>query len=226
MISNIEVSNIGTTSATITWNTNSNATGQIFYGTSASYGSMSAENTTPSMTHSMTINGLSEATLYHFDVVSGNGAGSATSSDMVFTSGSTASTTPLTLTGITAVQTNATADGTFADGWQWVLHFIVPTDENYFSMKFNDFSTSSSSSTIPAANDIEYYSPESSNASSSSSAIVETGNGFGSDMTLTGGISSTTPGRMVDVYVNVAVPSGTPTGSYSTSFGAMSTTTP
>ncbi len=225
VISDISVNDIGTSTATITWTTDTDSTSQVSYGTSASYGSTSALDTTPTMSHSVHVTGLSEATLYHFDVSSGNISGTATSSDMVFDTASTASTTPLAVTGIDTLQGNATADGTFADGWQWVLHFVVPTVENVFSMKFADFFSSTSSSTIPAANDIEFYSPEAAVASTSASAILETGNGYGGDLMLTGDTSTSTPGRQIDVYVNVAVPSGTPTGTYSTTFGAMSTST-
>lgn len=225
VISDVSVNDIGTSTATITWTTDTDSTSQVSYGTSASYGSTSALNTTPTMSHSVDITGLSEATLYHFDVSSGDISGTATSSDMVFDTASTASTTPLAVTGIDTLQGNATADGTFADGWQWVLHFVVPTVENVFSMKFADFFSSTSSSTIPAANDIEFYSPEAAVASTSASAILETNNGYGGDLMLTGDTSATTPGRQIDVYVNVAVPSGTPTGTYSTTFGAMSTST-
>ena len=224
MISGVTVSTIGTNSATIAWTTDANSTSKVMYGTSAMYGSMSTLNSTPMTSHSVTLTGLSEATLYHFEVVSGDASGTATSSDMVFVTQSTASTTPLAITGIDTTQGNATADGTFADGWQWVLHFVVPDVENVFAMKFGDFFSSTSSSTIPAANDIRIFSSESSNASSSSSAIIETSNDYGANLMLTGDTATTTPGRQIDVIVQVAVPSGTPTGSYTTTFGAKSAT--
>lgn len=223
VISNVAV-NATTTGATITWNTDADSSSQVFYGTSSNYGSASTLNPTATTTHSVTISGLQQATLYHFNVASTDAGGTATSSDMVFDTGSTASTTPLAVTGIDSTKTTATADGTFADGWQWVLHFVVPSNENYFSMKFADFTSSGSSSTIPAANNIEFWSPESSNASSSASALVETNNNYTGVMNLAGDTSTTTPGRQIDVYIGVAVPSGTPTGTYSTTFGAMSTT--
>ncbi len=221
-ISSIGVTTNGTSSATISWMTDAAANSQVFYGTSASYGSSSTLNTNATTTHSVTLNGLAEATLYHFEVTSMDVGGTATSSDQVFTTGSTASSTPLALTGVTPVSTTATADGTFADGFQWVLHFVVPTNETSFQMEFSNFTTPTSTGTIPAANNIRYFSPESSNATSSASAITETNNGFGGALTLTGDTSTTTPGRQIDVTVEVAVPSGTPTGVYSTTFGALS----
>jgi hypothetical protein len=55
--------------------------------------------------------------------------------------------------------------------------------------------------------------------------MVESGNGYSGDMMLNDDTSSTTAGRQIDVHVQVAVPLGTQTGSYSTVFGALSTTT-
>ena len=225
VISNLSIANIGTTTATVTWNTDANSTTQVFYGTSTAYGSSSTLNTTATTTHSVMLTNLSEATLYHVEAVSTDTGGTATSSDMVFVTQSTASTTPLAVTGITTVQGNAIADGTFGNGWQWILHFVVPDVETNFAMRFNDFTSSSSSSTIPVANNIRIFSPQSSNASSTASAIVETGNGYGATLTLTGDTATTTPGRQIDLTVQMAVPAGTPTGTYSTTFGAQSTTT-
>ena len=225
VISNIGVATNGTSSATITWMTDAAANSQVFYGTSASYGSSSTLDPIATTTHSVTLSGLSEATLYHFNVVSGNAGGTATSSDQVFTSGSTASSTPLSLAGVTPVSTTATADGTFTHGFSWVLHFVVPTNETSFQMKFSDFTTPTSSGTIPAAHNIRYYSAQSSNASSSASSILEANNDYGGALLLNGDTSNTTPGRQIDVTVEVSVPSGTPTGVYSTTFGAFSTTT-
>jgi hypothetical protein len=227
VISNVAASSMATSTATITWTTDSSSTSQVFYGTSSAYGSMSTLDATATTTHSVTLTGLSEAELYHFYVSSTNAGGTATSSDMTFDSASSASTTPLLVTGTDNVQTSATADGTFADGWEWILHLVVPSIENNFAMKFGDFANSSNASTtFPAANNIRIWSPESSNASTTASSMTEVGNGYSADMMLTGDTSSTTPGRQIDVYIQAAVPAGTPTGSYSTTFGAESTTTP
>lgn len=225
VISNVMATPTGTSTEVITWNTDSASTGQVWYGTSSTYSTMAlATSSIASTTHTVTLTGLSEATLYHFAVTSSNAGGNATSSDMTFNTQSTASSTPLQVTGISSDKTSATADGSFADGWQWTLHFIVPSNETYFAMKFADFADSTTD-TIPANGNIRYYSPQASDASTTNTAIVETNNGYGGFMTLNGDTSTTTPGRQVDVVVQVAVPSGTPTGSYSTTFGALSTTT-
>ena len=224
IISGIGVTTNGTTSAIISWLTDSAADSRVVYGTSASYGS-SVYNATATTTHSVLLNNLTEATLYHFAVVSANAGGTSTSTDQVFTAGSTASSTPLSLSGVTPVSTTATADGTFLHGFSWILHFVVPTNETSFQMKFSDFTTPTSAGTIPAASNIRYYSAQASNASSSASAVVETNNEYGGALLLSGDTSDSTPGRQIDVTVEVSVPSGTPTGVYSTNFGALSTTT-
>lgn len=225
IISNLAVNAIGTTTATVSWTTDANSTSQVFYGTSASYGSSTTLNTTATTTHSVALANLAEATLYHVQAVSTNSAGTATSSDMVFVTQLTSSTTPLAVTGIDTVRGNAIADGTFGNGWQWTLHFVIPDIENFFAMRFNDFFSASSSSTIPVANNIRIFSPQSSNASTTASAIVATGNGYGPMLMLNGDTATTTPGRQIDLTVQMAVPAGTPTGTYSTTFGAQSTTT-
>jgi hypothetical protein len=227
VISSVAVSVTGSTTATITWNTDVNSSSQVFYGPSASYNAMTILNPTAVTSHTVFLGGLVDGSLYHFDVTSGNTGGMATSSDMTFTAGtgSTSTTsTPLAVTGISTIQGNATADGTFADGWQWVLHFTVPTNESFFSMKFGDF-TNGSSGTIPAKNDILFYSPQSSNASTQGTGLTETDNNYTQILDLNGDTSTSTAGRQIDIFVNVAVPSGTPIGTYSTTFGALSTTT-
>jgi len=226
VISNVSASATGTSTAIVTWNTDLAATGQVFYGTSASYGSSTTIDLVASTMHSVALGNLAEATLYHYQVVSTGVAGTATSSDQVFTTDSTPSSTPLAVTGVDSVSSTATADGTFAHGFKWVLHFVVPSNETSFQMKFSDFTTPSSSGTIPVASNVRYYSSQSSNATSEGSAIVETNNNYGGALTLTGDASLTTPGRQIDVTVETAVPTGTPTGVYSTIFGALSTTTP
>jgi hypothetical protein len=224
-ISNIIATGMGSSTEQITWNTDTPGNTQVFYGTTASYGSSSTLDTTASTTHSVTLNNLSEGTVYHYQAVSMGEGGTASSTDQVFTSGTTASSTPLAVTSVDTISGTATADGTFTNGFRWVLHFIVPSNETSFQMKFADFTTSGGSGTIPVANNVRYYSAQSSNASTADSAIVESGNGYGGAFTLTGDTGTSTAGRQIDVTVEAAVPAGTPTGLYSTTFGALSATT-
>jgi hypothetical protein len=72
-ISNVTVTNVTGTSATITWTTDVPSTGQVSYGTSTAYGSQSAA-TGASTTQSITITGLVAGQTYDFAVLA-TGAG-------------------------------------------------------------------------------------------------------------------------------------------------------
>ena len=231
VISNV-IAAPSTNTATITWSTDTAATSQVFWGTTAALGNSSTIDLSATTSHSVTITGLLEATLYHFVVSSTDSGGTATSSDAAFTTKSTASTTPLAVTSVETVQGTATADDTFLHGFVWVMHLTVPDNEDAFRMKFSDFTMSVSSSTIPAASNIRIFSPQSSNAADESSAITATDNNYGGWLDITGDTTAGIAGRQIDVTIGVRVPSGTAAGSYSTTFGAQSvpqsatTTTP
>ena len=85
IISGVQVSNIGPTSAVITWSTNEPATGQVAYGLSTNYGLETVENTNPALTHSESLTSLSPNTTYHFQTNSHDVVGnSAQSIDFTF----------------------------------------------------------------------------------------------------------------------------------------------
>jgi len=129
----------------------------------------------------------------------------------------------LGVTQITAVQTYATADGKFEDGWRWVFNVTVPTDQMILQMKFDDWTNGSN---IIPATDIRFYSGQSTNAFASTSAITITGAGIPSapmylnpneDLDVNQG------GRQIQITVEVAVPLNQAGGSYSTSYGIKAT---
>ncbi len=72
-----------------------------------------------------------------------------------------ASSAVLGVTQITAVQTFATADNTFADGWKWVFDVTVPTNQTVLKMKFADWVNGAN--IIPAGGNIQIYSEQSTN---------------------------------------------------------------
>ena len=85
------------TTATIIWTTDIPATSQITYGTSTSYGASSVLDASTMMSHSVILSGLTPSTLYHYQVMSGNASGTiATSSDQMFTTNVTATTSTST----------------------------------------------------------------------------------------------------------------------------------
>ncbi len=85
LISSISSNQITSTSATITWGTNENATTCVQYGTTISYGNWS-NSSEPTTSHSQTLEGLLKASLYHYQVQSTDSAGNtATSPDNTYT---------------------------------------------------------------------------------------------------------------------------------------------
>ncbi len=219
-ISNITVSNVASTSATITWSTDLPATSQVAYGTTTGYGSSSTYNGTASTTHSTTLTGLSEGTLYHFAVSSGNVTATTTSSDNTFITQSTSSSTPLAVNSITPGSTTATANGLFSNGWSWTMRLTVPDNEDAFRMLFSDWS--GSAGTFQGDNNVRISSVQSSNASTTSSGIISPDNNYGAWMYLTGDASLGTAGRQIDVLIEVRIPVGTAAGSYTANFSANS----
>ena len=68
VISNVSVTEITDSSATVTWTTNEPATSRVEYGTTASYGSKSAFDGTLVTSHSVAVSKLASETVHHFTV--------------------------------------------------------------------------------------------------------------------------------------------------------------
>ena len=130
-----------------------------------------------------------------------------------------ASTAILGVTQISPVQTFASADGTFTNGWKWVFNVTVPENETILKMKFSDWANTSY--TIPSGGNILFYSAQSSNAFDSSHAIFINNAGlYSGAMNLTASTTlPSTEGRHIQVTVETRVPVGATGGSYSTSYG-------
>jgi hypothetical protein len=84
-LTSVQASNINSTSAVITWQTDHPATSQVDYGTTSSYGNR-VTDTTNASNHSLTLSGLTNNTTYHFKSSSTDSYGnSGSSSDGTFT---------------------------------------------------------------------------------------------------------------------------------------------
>ncbi len=70
---------------TVTWNTSEPATSQVEYGETAAYGMSSPLNTTMTGAHTVTIEGLTPKTMYHYRVKSNDGCREVVSEDLTFT---------------------------------------------------------------------------------------------------------------------------------------------
>jgi phosphodiesterase/alkaline phosphatase D-like protein len=101
VISSITEGSVTSTNATITWNTDEDATSQVEYGTTTAYGSTSALNSTPVTSHSRALSGLTSSTTYHYRVLSRDGAGNlATSADNTFSTLAAPDITPPVISSI------------------------------------------------------------------------------------------------------------------------------
>jgi len=84
VISNVTVSAVTTSSATITWSTDQPSSSQIEYGTTVSYGLLSTLNSSLVTSHSVTLTGLTPGTNYDYVVMSADSAGATTSVNSTF----------------------------------------------------------------------------------------------------------------------------------------------
>src|SRR6266851_1224613 len=109
-ISNPGSSNGTATSAAISWQTNVPATSQVEYGTTTSYGSSTALDSTMLTSHQQNLTSLKPATTYHFRVHSTDANNNtAVSGDLTF---STTPDTTAPAVSITAPANGATVSGT------------------------------------------------------------------------------------------------------------------
>jgi hypothetical protein len=95
VISSVVAGSITSSGATITWTTDRQADSQVDYGTTASYGSSTALNSSLVTSHSQAVTGLTAATLYHYRVKSKDAYGQlSVSGDSTFTTSATAPSPP------------------------------------------------------------------------------------------------------------------------------------
>lgn len=122
----------------------------------------------------------------------------------------------LEVTSVEATDTDATANGSFSGGWEYVFNITVPTDEQDLSMKFSDWTDGNN--TIPAGSNIRISSAQADNGGAT--VLITSANTYSTPaLRMTGDLDMATPGMQVKVVVEVAVPSNTPDGAYTTSYG-------
>lgn len=98
-ISALAVTDIGATSARITWTTDEAATSVLQYGTTGDYG-VTKTDTSLSTSHSISFDGLSANTTYHYSVQSTDAAGNTgDSGENTFVTNAASSTTTTSTTG-------------------------------------------------------------------------------------------------------------------------------
>jgi len=86
LISDISVSGITTSTASVVWNTDQETTGQVEYGISSAYGQQSILDSSLQTAHGIILSGLVPGTTYHYRVNSVGGSGPVVhSTDATFT---------------------------------------------------------------------------------------------------------------------------------------------
>lgn len=128
----------------------------------------------------------------------------------------------LEVTAIEMIDTTATANGSFADGWKYVFHVTAPMDEDQMAMKFSDWLQTDGSGTIPVTNNIRISSLQADN--DGATILLTAADVYSTPaLRMTADLDSEMPGRQVEITVEVAVPNGTPNGTYTTNYGVQST---
>ncbi|MBI4056692.1 MAG: hypothetical protein HY399_03995, partial [Elusimicrobia bacterium] len=103
---------VGITTATITWTTNEAADTQMAYGLTSAYTSTTPLNASMVTSHSVALSGLSPGTVYHYQVLSRDAAGNlATLGDFQFTTQSIVVVGPLDHFNITFLNAGVTQSG-------------------------------------------------------------------------------------------------------------------
>ncbi len=127
----------------------------------------------------------------------------------------------LEVTSIEMTDTVATANGSFTDGWEYVFHITAPSSEENLAMKFNDWLRTGGGGTIPVANNMRISSLQADNGGAT--ILLTAANVYSTpDLHMTGDLNLLMDGRQVEITVEVSVPSGTPNGAYTTSYGVQS----
>ncbi len=126
----------------------------------------------------------------------------------------------LGVTSIESTDTSATANGTFADGWKYTFHITVPDNETNLAMKFADWFNASGPSSIAAGGNMRISSAEADNAGAT--VLITAANTYSLPaLHMTGDLDLGMPGLQIAVLVEVAVPTNTVNGSYTTSYGVQ-----
>jgi len=192
---------------------------KVGYGLTSTHGNMTSYSSMISGANTIVLTGLTCGTTYHYSVYGKDSSNNeSVSTDATFETSACTEPTEISVTNTSLVKRVATKNGLFADGWKWILDVTAPTASTTLAMSFDNFT---GAGTILAADNIRFYSAESSDHSATSSAIVITAPGAGTvwsdTMTLDSDLSSN-PGRQIQITIEAAVPSGTTDGAYSASY--------
>jgi hypothetical protein len=132
--------------------------------------------------------------------------------------------TEISVTKTNLVKRVATKNGEFADGWRWVLDVTLPTASTTLAMSFDNLT---GAGTILATDHIRFYSAQSSDHTSASPIVIDAagaGTAWSDTITLNSDLDAdATNGRQIQITVQAAVPSGSTSGAYSSSYDIQAT---
>jgi len=125
----------------------------------------------------------------------------------------------LAVTSVDAVDTTGTADGAYENGWKYVFNITIPTDEPNVAMKFSDWT--SGANILPVGGNMRISSAQANNGGATI-PVVTAGVYTTPDLHMTTDLDPATPGIQVQLTVEVKIPVGTPSASYTTNYGVRS----
>jgi hypothetical protein len=171
------------------------------------------DSSTSTTNQVLTITRNGKTTTYMIDVLSGQGTITGTVSGGIVPGA-------LAITSITPVNTNAIADGTFASGWKYIFNITVPDTESHLSMRFGNWISTISGSTILVANNMRISSAQADN--SGAKIILTVADIFlTTSLNMVSDLSTTSLGKQVQVLVETSIPLNSVNGVYNTNFGVQ-----
>jgi len=165
--------------------------------------------------------GLANSKTYRINILAGavrDASGNVNSDGISYFTTVAGGTGTFGIISTTMTKLTGTADNTYGNGWEWVIRMTLPTDQNSFALKFNDWV--SGANTLATANNMQYYSEQiaAGTGSSGSPITITAANTYPSNVTVSTDADATTAGIQTDIHVKVKIPASTASGSYSTSY--------
>lgn len=125
----------------------------------------------------------------------------------------------LAVTSIESVDTTATADNSYENGWEYLFNVTIPTNESNVAMKFSDWT--SGANTIPAGGNMRISSAQADNGNATIDVLAANTYTI-PNLHMTTDLNGAMAGIQVQIKVEVKIPVGTANGSYSTNYGIKS----
>jgi len=127
----------------------------------------------------------------------------------------------LEVTSIEITDSTATANNTFGDGWEYIFNITVPSDEEDISMKFTDWVRDGGTETIAAGGNMRISSAQADNGGAT--ILITAADTYSTPaLTMVTDLDPEMDGIQVQVVVEVKIPTGSTSGSYTTSYGVKS----